>query len=265
MTPFAKAALGYARNLDWPVFPIAPGRKAPPLVASWPQRATADPKIVDGWWAIWPDANVGLHCAALLTLDVDARKNGRATLDSLISQFCRLPPTVASLTPNGWHVFLRCPARVGNSASQLGPGLDVRSRGGYVVLPPSIRADGVYHWAHRRAPDEIDLADAPEWLVRLLTPQPRSPPRPSPRLVMPERLVRYALNQDLEAVRAAPSGRQNATLYVTARKLGRFAAAGLLDWGELRDVLAAASVHHDDSERQRLATIHSGLNSRMAP
>jgi Bifunctional DNA primase/polymerase, N-terminal len=81
------------------------------------------------------NANVGLHCADLLVLDVDDRKYGRASLDSLISRYRRLPPTAVSLTPSGWHIIFKCPARVSNSAGQLGAGLDVRTSGGYVVLP----------------------------------------------------------------------------------------------------------------------------------
>ena len=93
MTPLLEAALGYARNLSWPVFPLAPWRKAPPLIEAWPEHATADPEIISGWWATWPTANVALHCINLVVVDVDARNNGRAALDSLISNSvgCRRP------------------------------------------------------------------------------------------------------------------------------------------------------------------------------
>jgi Bifunctional DNA primase/polymerase, N-terminal len=55
MTPLARAAL--RPHLAWPVFPIKPNAKAPPLIEAWPERATADPDIIAGWWAVWPNAN----------------------------------------------------------------------------------------------------------------------------------------------------------------------------------------------------------------
>jgi hypothetical protein len=50
---------------------------------------------------------------------------------------------------------------VRNSASLLGPGLDVRAEGGYVVVPPS-RTEAAYEWVDRSAPAP------PAWLVGLL-------------------------------------------------------------------------------------------------
>lgn len=48
-----------------------------------------------------------------------------------------------------------------NSAGKLGPGLDVRGEGGYVVVPPS-RTEGVYEWL-----DKAPLAQ-PVWLLECL-------------------------------------------------------------------------------------------------
>jgi hypothetical protein len=260
MTPLLEAALGYARNLSWPVFPIAPRRKAPPLIEAWPERATADPIIISEWWAPWPTANIGLHTAGLLVLDIDDRKNGRAALDSLISRFCRLPPTIASHTPNGWHVFFTCPAHVGNSTGQLAAGLDVRARGGYVVLPPSSRFDGSYRWTPGRAPDEIDLEPAPQWLVDLLCPKPL-PPRTAPLTEASDRLVSFALARDLEAVRTAPEGQRNHTLYCKARALSRFD----IPRADLAHDLLAAGTAAGLSQPEALATINSAFRSRNVP
>jgi hypothetical protein len=47
---------------------------------------------------------------------------------------------------------------VKNSASLLGPGLDVRATGGYVLVPPSVTR-GRYRWA-----DRAPLAP-PHWLL----------------------------------------------------------------------------------------------------
>jgi hypothetical protein len=61
------------------------------------------------------------------------------------------------------HVFFTYPTgeEVRNSAGRLGPGLDVRGEGGYVVVPPS-RTWGAYEWLDRTA-----LAQ-PSWLLQCL-------------------------------------------------------------------------------------------------
>jgi hypothetical protein len=261
MSALAEAALDYARNHGWRVFPLAPGRNKPPLIKNWPAKASADPLVIDEWWALWPHANIGLHTARLLALDVDPRHDGPASLGALLDTYGRLTPTVVQRTPGGgWHYVWRCSAPIGNSAGQLGAGLDVRTRGGYVVLPPSVRRDGTYRWAKGRAPDEIDLADAPEWLVELLRPKP-PPPRTAPLTEATDRLVRYALARDLEDVRTAREGARNHTLFCKARALARFD----LPRRDLVDDLLAAALTAGLSQGEALATINSAMRSRSAP
>ena len=48
-----------------------------------------------------------------------------------------------------------------NSASLIGPGIDVRGDGGMVVGPPSVKlGKGVYSWRN-----DLPIADAPRWLL----------------------------------------------------------------------------------------------------
>jgi len=50
-----------------------------------------------------------------------------------------------------------------NSVRKLGPGLDLRATGGYVVAPPSLHASGLrYEWCSPQG----ELADAPAWLSK---------------------------------------------------------------------------------------------------
>ncbi|MDP8974102.1 MAG: bifunctional DNA primase/polymerase [Actinomycetota bacterium] len=161
-----KAALSYARR-GIPVFPCEPGGKRP-LTYNGFFDATTDIGRVKDWWDRWPDANVGVPTgkgSGLLVLDVDPRDGGPESLAALERENGPLPETARARTGGGGvHVFFRYPAEkeVRNSAGWLGPGLDVRGEGGYVVVPPS-RTQGDYGWIDRSRPVEA------AWLIERLS------------------------------------------------------------------------------------------------
>lgn len=142
------------------VFPIKEGAKHPPLWKNWPGRATINPAEIDKWPST---ANIGIHCAGLVVLDVDVRSGGDASLATLDLEY-GLPPTLTTRTPTGGrHLFYRLPdghPGVSNGANKLGPGIDVKSTNGYVVAPGSEVPAGRY-----RFEADVPTADAPEWLV----------------------------------------------------------------------------------------------------
>jgi hypothetical protein len=49
MSALADAALGYAANLSWALFPLAPWRNASPLIEAWPEQATSDLNVLARW------------------------------------------------------------------------------------------------------------------------------------------------------------------------------------------------------------------------
>jgi len=159
------AALAYARR-GIPVFPCEPGGKAP-LTYNGFWDATTDPRRIKAWWGRWPGANVGVPTgerSGLLVLDVDLRGGGPESLAGLERTGGPLPETAKARTGGGGtHVFFRYPAgeEVRSSAGKLGPGLDVRGEGGYVVVPPS-HTRSAYEWL-----DSAPLAD-PVWLLGCL-------------------------------------------------------------------------------------------------
>jgi hypothetical protein len=89
-------------------------------------------------------------------------------------------------TPSGgFHYYFRWQHPLGNSAGKLGPGLDTRGEGGYVVVPPSIIDGSYYEWMN-----EGDPAELPAWLLERLLPPPSNPPNPvERRLVSVSKLV----------------------------------------------------------------------------
>ena len=164
-----RAALAYARR-DIPVFPCEPGGKAP-LTYNGFWDATTDARRIGNWWTRWPGANVGVPTgerSGLLILDVDPRDGGSESLAELERARGPLPETAKARTGGGgMHIFFAYPVggEVRSSTGRLGPGLDVRGEGGYVVVPPS-RTQSAYEWL-----DRVPLA-APAWLLGCLRDQP---------------------------------------------------------------------------------------------
>jgi len=126
------AALGLAAR-GFKVFPIKAGTKAQPLIAEWPARATTDENQIRQWWLAWPNANPGVHCNGLLVVDVDPTKGGWESLAALEKEI-ELEATYEVETPRGGrHIYYRCADAVRNGVDVLGPGVDIRTLGGYVV------------------------------------------------------------------------------------------------------------------------------------
>ena len=162
-----------------------------------------------------PEANIGLAAgAAFWVLDVDyagleaAERDGADTVAALQRRFGRLPATVTSLTGGGGWQYLFAPdSRLNNGVKAL-PGIDTRTTGGYIAVPPSIHPSGrAYRWRRDHGPDEIGIATAPEWLVALLEPVelPRRwrsrRPRPCANL---DRYAQAALDRACAAIRSRP-------------------------------------------------------------
>jgi hypothetical protein len=159
-----EVALGYA-SAGRAVFPV--GRNKMPLVPKAEGGrgyldATKDQQTIRECWTKWPDAGIATPTGPnWFALDIDDEE----ALNLLIAEHGPLPPTVEVVTPRpGRHVYLR--GATTNSPGRLPAGLHVRGQGGCVLLPPSPHQDGVYEW--RTAPDESDIAPAPEWLIDLL-------------------------------------------------------------------------------------------------
>lgn len=185
------AALRYGR-LNLRTFPIAAGTKKP-HVAEWPEIATADPAQIRKWWKRWSTAGIGAACGDelapgrfLTVLDIDEHdpaESGTEALRDLETELGSLPDTVTVLTPTGGkHLYFTTPVAVSNGAgSNLPAGIDVRGRGGYVVLPPSIHPNGgVYEWEADHEPGSgVKIAELPSaWVDKLVgTPTPETPPR----------------------------------------------------------------------------------------
>lgn len=142
-------ALGYAAR-KWPVFPCDVNKR--PLVKNGFKVATRDEQQIHAWWTQWPTASIGMPTGAASgcwVLDVDM-PDGPGSLERLLEVHGELPATLEQHTGGGGRqlFFKWDPARpIRNSAGQIGPGIDVRGEGGYVILPPSGHpSGGRYAW-----------------------------------------------------------------------------------------------------------------------
>jgi hypothetical protein len=175
------AALGYARR-GIRIIPITPRSKIP-LIDAWPTQATSDETTIRAWWKQWPAAGIGIATGKagrrqFFVLDIDDKngKNGSDTLAELETQHGKLPDTVTVLTGTGGrHLYFTTTVEIRNDAGKrLGEGLDIRGEGGYVVAPPSTHENGhTYQFEHGYAIGDLTPVDAPDWLMRRLTTQPK--------------------------------------------------------------------------------------------
>lgn len=135
----------------------------------------APPDLVAGWWARWPDANVGVVTglvSGVAVLDVDPRNGGDVSLAAFEDRWGPLPITLEVRTGGGGrHLWFRCDVPV--ASGPIAAGVDVKAEGGMVVVPPSVHVSGIrYHWRPGGEPGEIEPARLPDWVVE------RAPHRP---------------------------------------------------------------------------------------
>ncbi len=128
--------------------------------------ATRESDLIKGWWTDDSHYNIGMACgmSRVVVLDIDPRNDGDWSLVELEKERGSLPPTLTSLTGGGGqHYIYSIPDGVDRVKSRvLKQGIDVKSDGGYIVLPPSSHASGRdYIWDSGDNP----IAVAPFWLL----------------------------------------------------------------------------------------------------
>jgi hypothetical protein len=167
-----RAALAYGRAGLY-VFPILESTKDEPLV-KWGTRATCNTKQIAAWWRQWPHANIG--CATgpsgLAVIDTDNKPEGNGE-DTLRGLPPLTPTRMARSAGGGVHRFYW--GEVGNTAGKIGPHVDTRGVGGYVVLPPSRTPKGRYVWLN-----DAKLARIDSWVIEAcaaskIDPAPQNP------------------------------------------------------------------------------------------
>ncbi|WP_172382921.1 bifunctional DNA primase/polymerase [Streptomyces sp. MNP-20] len=271
----------------WHVFPLRPGTKRPALHGEkacprtgpcaaghlkWEQRATTDPGRIRAAWSRAP-FNIGVACgpSGLVVIDLDTSEHkGSAGAPDGATTFAALceraghtvPDTYRTRTASGGtHLYFTAPhgVRLANTAGAVGPLVDTRAHGGYVVAAGSTTPTGPYEPLCA-----AETAALPSWLLTILQPAPR---RPVGLLRLPavdgSRAALAALEAECAVVAAAPEGLRNATLNRSAFKVGRFVAWGEIPRHVVEAAFQAAGEAHGLTVAECRATIRSALDSSL--
>ncbi|MFO0639679.1 MAG: phage/plasmid primase, P4 family [Polyangiaceae bacterium] len=101
--------------------------------------------------------------SGFFVLDLD-RKHGKDGFETLKARGWRLPPTRVVRTPSGGeHHYFKLPEfEVKTSGNRIGPGIDIRGEGGFVVAPGSPGKDEGTKYA---VTSNLDICEAPAWLL----------------------------------------------------------------------------------------------------
>jgi hypothetical protein len=219
--------------------------------------ASSDPPVITDWWHRWPTALVGVPTGrpiGAIVLDVDVKRAdafGYDTLEEL--GFSILPETpMAHTASGGLHLYFQPPTNrevrntEGARGRGIGPGLDWRGEGGYVILPSP---GSGYAWDPHWNFETVELANAPAALL------PRDVERPAAEPVKPATgLSPYAegaLDSACRRIIAAPGGEQEGTLNGECFAIGTLVGAGAMpsDFAHRALVWAARQMRDHDPRR----------------
>ncbi|MFI6331091.1 bifunctional DNA primase/polymerase [Micromonospora chersina] len=288
MSDLLTAALNHAAR-GWHVFPLRPDDKRPAFPdhsaddctgrdprcraghVGWEARATTDPDRIRRAWAARP-YGIGLACgpSRLVVVDLDRPKDGSAGptgLDTLAdlatAHGAVIAPTYTVTTGRGGtHLYYRHPEAgpaLRNTAGTLGPMVDTRAHGGYVVAAGSTVAGRAY-----TVDLDTDPAPLPAWLAGLLAPAPLPPQRPVVVDLGTGRAggyLRAAVAREVDRVTTATAGERNRALYIAAVALGQLVAGGALGEDDAQSVLEQAGVTAGLRTAETYRTVRSGLTA----
>lgn len=189
------------------------------------------------------DVGIGLATGSrsgVVVIDLDVKHDGVENFAAMAAAFGGWPVTLTVRTPTGGaHLYFQWPGwKVKDSASEVGPGIDVRGDGGYVVLPDSPHDNGgryeFLNWG-------TEIAPLPEWLAARLARSPGADnaPFPIPQLPRPPGSETTdegwkLIDKIVKEVLAIPAGQRNERLFQKVAKLGDAVYVGFVNYDDAR-------------------------------
>jgi len=257
---------------------------------------------VSRWWSSgrFARAHVGLLTGrggpagrGLVVVDLDMRKidsvlpdryadvaSGADVLESIAAAAgADWPDTYTVVTPSGGaHLYfwqpedgplIGCATGDTGHAPALGPLIDVRGIGGYVIAAGSYSS--VQGVAYRKVVESpAQPQPLPAWLLALMRPAqtdvPRQQVRRTPVICATSRADQYAaaaLMGETGKVSTAAEGERNRVLYAAARRLAELAptAPAVLSETTTQDALLGSAREAGIGEQEALRTIRSGWST----
>jgi hypothetical protein len=235
------------------LFPV--NARKEPLVAHWKEDASCNPAAIEAWCSKRAHCDFGWALPAdVVVIDVDRKggKDGFKDFKDRAGCNARDVPTPQASTPSGGlHTFFAASKAYKNAVAIAGTGIDVRSLGGYVVLPGRnngrewlrelIGADGAM----------VQLLPAPAWLGVAL--RKASSPRAPLILAPPAALVssssdpsvqkeaHAALTRACARIATAPQGEQDSTRHAQCFYIGGYVGRGDISYAEAYAALLEAA------------------------
>jgi len=150
----------------WKIFPCKKDKK--PLTSHGFLDATNEQDQIKLWYQKFTDCNWGLSVgdSDLSVIDIDIRNGGYfkenddsfSIRNSSEKEFILPKTRFVKTGGGGYHLYYQ---GAKDLPKNLGEGIDFKSTGGYVILPPSIHQSGIpYKWGN-----ELAITPFPEFLV----------------------------------------------------------------------------------------------------
>jgi hypothetical protein len=199
-----------------PVFPCNPADKRP-LTSNGFKAATTNPDLVHLFWTERPDALIGVPTGTKFVV-VDADLQHEDALQWLEENRSRLPLTRTHVTRSGGRHWLFKPHEsIKCSTGRLGPHIDTRGIGGYVIWWP---AHG-FQVMHANV-----LATVPEWMLERFKPaEPHPALRYQNSAPTSEDIARKRAGL-IRAIAAARVGERNAVSFWAACRFAEMVQRG---------------------------------------
>lgn len=138
--------------------------------------------------------------SGVFAVDIDPRHNGVETFDALEKEYGKIPDTRIHKTGGGGvHLIFSIPRGMTIKNGSIGPGVDIKGEGGYIVLPPSRHISGGQY----EVLNDVPPAEPPEWLIWLIQ----------------GKTLTEKSQQGFKMPDAIPAGERTTTLFKAARSM----------------------------------------------
>jgi bifunctional DNA primase/polymerase-like protein len=230
------------------VFPCGPDKR--PLTPNGFKDATCDPDVVHEWWTQFPDALIGVPTGIkFVVIDVDLQHSDAQKWHA--DNRNRVPLTRTHRTQSGGLHWLFAPTeKIKCSTSRLGPHVDTRGHGGYIVWWPACGLEVLHGGV---------LAPVPEWMIETLNPKPAAIPIPRIHDAPSTASIRGVL----EALGRAKEGERNHLLHWAACRMGEAVAAGTITESQALGLLISVGGSVGLLNREIMCTARSGIRKGL--